>query len=51
MNLLSELTAAPKSGRYEIYSLIGRGATSLVYKAFDLDKNLIVALKSFKVNS
>ena len=48
MNLSSELSVAPKSDRYEIHSLIGRGATSLVYKAFDLDKNCIVALKSLR---
>ena len=48
MNLSSELSIAPKSDRYEIHSLIGRGATSLVYRAFDLDKNCIVALKSLR---
>ncbi len=48
MNLSSELSVAPKSDRYEIHSLIGRGATSLVYRAFDLDKNCIVALKSLR---
>jgi eukaryotic-like serine/threonine-protein kinase len=48
MNLTPGSSAARISGRYEIYSQIGCGATSVVYKAFDLDKNLIVALKSLR---
>jgi len=43
-----ELLAAPRVSRYKIISLLGRGATSLVYKAFDVDKNLNVALKSIR---
>jgi hypothetical protein len=43
-----ELLAAPRTSRYNIMSLLGRGATSLVYKAFDVEKNLIVALKSIR---
>src|ERR1700709_2014018 len=31
-----ELIAAPQTTRYQITSLLGRGATSLVYKAFDI---------------
>ena len=48
MNLTAGSSPARISGRYEIYSQIGCGATSVVYKAFDLDKNLIVALKSLR---
>ena len=43
-----ELLAAPRTDRYNIISLLGRGATSLVYKAFDVDKKLTVALKSLR---
>jgi eukaryotic-like serine/threonine-protein kinase len=43
-----ELLAAPKSDRYRIDGLLGRGATSLVYKAFDVEKNFQVALKSVR---
>jgi eukaryotic-like serine/threonine-protein kinase len=43
-----ELLAAPRTSRYNILSLLGRGATSLVYKAFDVEQNLTVALKSIR---
>lgn len=48
MTYAPELLAAPRVSRYKIISLLGRGATSLVYKAFDVDKNLNVALKSIR---
>jgi eukaryotic-like serine/threonine-protein kinase len=41
-----ELLAAPKSTRYKISEFLGRGVTSLVYRAFDVEKNFFVALKS-----
>jgi eukaryotic-like serine/threonine-protein kinase len=43
-----ELLAAPKSDRYQISGLLGRGGTSLVYRAFDLEKNFLIALKSVR---
>jgi tetratricopeptide (TPR) repeat protein len=43
-----ELRAAPKTDRYTIVSLLGCGGTSLVYKAFDREKKILVALKSIK---
>ena len=48
MNLSPEMLAAPKSERYRIVSFLGRGATSLVYKAHDLEKNMSVALKTIR---
>jgi eukaryotic-like serine/threonine-protein kinase len=48
MTYAPELLAAPRTSRYNIISLLGRGATSLVYKAFDVEKNLTVALKSIR---
>src|ERR1700733_733284 len=48
MKYSSELLAAPKTDRYRIEGLLGRGATSLVYKAFDTENNFYVALKSIK---
>jgi eukaryotic-like serine/threonine-protein kinase len=45
---IPELVAAPRTDRYEIVSLLGRGGSSLVYKAFDKKKNFMVALKSIK---
>jgi hypothetical protein len=43
-----ELLAAPRASRYEISDLLGRGATSFVYRAFDKEKNFFVALKSLR---
>ena len=43
-----ELLAAPQTSRYRIISLLGRGATSLVFKAFDTEKSFNVALKSVR---
>jgi eukaryotic-like serine/threonine-protein kinase len=43
-----ELLAAPRTSRYNIISLLGRGASSLVYKAFDVEKNFLIALKSLR---
>jgi hypothetical protein len=43
-----ELIAAPQTTRYQITSLLGRGATGLVYKAFDIEKNFTIALKSLR---
>ena len=43
-----ELLAAPKSDRYQISGLLGRGGTSRVYRAFDLEKNFLIALKSVR---
>jgi eukaryotic-like serine/threonine-protein kinase len=43
-----ELLAAPRASRYEISGLLGRGATSFVYRAFDKEKNFFVALKSLR---
>ena len=48
MNFSPEMLAAPKSERYRIVSFLGRGATSLVYKAVDLQKNMQVALKTIR---
>ena len=48
MNLSPEMMAAPKSDRYRIVSFLGRGATSLVYRAQDLEKNMTVALKTIR---
>ena len=48
MNYSPELIAAPKSSRYRIMGLLGRGATSLVYRAFDIEKQFTVALKSVR---
>ena len=48
MKYSPELLAAPKSARYKIAGLLGRGATSLVYKAFDLEKKFVVALKTVR---
>ena len=45
---MPEMLAAPKSERYRIVSFLGRGATSLVYKAIDLEKNMQVALKTIR---
>jgi hypothetical protein len=36
----------PKASRYQIYALIGRGSSGLVYKALDRVRNLPIALKS-----
>ena len=46
--MLPELAAAPRTSRYEIHSLLGRGASGLVYRAFDLQQHLVVALKSLR---
>ena len=43
-----ELLVAPRTKRYQISSLLGRGATSFVYSALDTEKNLSVALKSLR---
>ena len=48
MSLSPEMLAAPKTERYRIMSFLGRGATSLVYKAQDLEKNMSVALKTIR---
>jgi predicted Ser/Thr protein kinase len=48
VNLGPEMLAAPKSDRYRIVSFLGRGATSLVYKALDVEKNMTVALKTIR---
>jgi serine/threonine protein kinase len=48
VSFVPELLAAPRTSRYKVISLLGRGANSLVYKAFDLEKNLTVALKSIR---
>ena len=48
MSYAPELAAAPSVDRYEIQSLLGRGASSIVYLAFDRTMNLQVALKSLR---
>lgn len=48
IRLPAELIAAPRTNRYKIHSLLGRGATSLVYQAIDVEKNVTVALKSIR---
>jgi eukaryotic-like serine/threonine-protein kinase len=49
MNLSARFAAAPISNRYEISERpIGMGARSYVYRAFDLNKNMIVALKTLR---
>lgn len=48
MNYAPELLAAPQVARYRIVSLLGKGATSLVYKAFDAERDFTVALKTLK---
>ena len=45
---LAELAAAPRTNRYAIEAVIGRGATSIVYRAIDIEKNITVALKSIR---
>ncbi len=44
----AELAAAPRTNRYAIQAVIGRGATSIVYRAIDIEKNITVALKSIR---
>jgi eukaryotic-like serine/threonine-protein kinase len=46
--LPAELAAAPRTNRYAIQSVIGRGATSIVYRAIDIEKNMPVALKTIR---
>jgi serine/threonine protein kinase len=48
MKYSSELLAAPRTDRYRIESVVGRGATSLVYRAFDNESRFFVALKSIR---
>ena len=48
MSYAPELLAAPRTPRYEITGLLGRGGTSFVYKALDKEKNFLVALKSLR---
>ncbi|MGW8369567.1 MAG: protein kinase domain-containing protein, partial [Gammaproteobacteria bacterium] len=43
-----DLANAPRSSRYQIYGLIGRGASGLVYRALDLTGHFPLALKSLK---
>lgn len=43
-----DLAAAPSSERYEILSVLGRGASSIVYRALDKTMNLELALKSMR---
>ena len=44
----AELAAAPRTNRYAIEAVIGRGATSIVYRAIDIEKNITIALKSIR---
>ncbi|NUZ05913.1 serine/threonine-protein kinase [Piscinibacter koreensis] len=46
MELAPELRIAPVSERYAVEAYLGRGATSLVFKAFDRRNRITVALKS-----
>ncbi len=46
MELAPELQIAPVSERYAIEAYLGRGSTSLVFKAFDRRNRVTVALKS-----
>lgn len=48
MAVSAEIAGAPKTDRYEIHSVLGYGASGVVYKAFDLAKSTTVALKSLK---
>jgi eukaryotic-like serine/threonine-protein kinase len=46
--LPAELAAAPRTNRYAIQGIIGHGATSIVYRAIDIEKYMPVALKSIR---
>lgn len=43
-----ELSAAPASERYDVLSVLGRGASSIVYRAYDREMGFFVALKSLR---
>ena len=46
--LTTQLTATLVPHRYEINDTIGEGSSSIVYKAFDTEKNIVVALKRLR---
>ena len=48
MTFSSELHSAPKAAGYRIEALLGKGATSFVYRAYDVESNFPVALKSIR---
>jgi eukaryotic-like serine/threonine-protein kinase len=48
MTFSLELHVAPKAAGYRIEALLGKGATSLVYRAYDVENNFPVALKSIR---
>ncbi len=48
MAYASELSSAPQTERYEVLSVLGRGGTSIVYRALDHRMNMQVALKSLR---
>lgn len=47
-NMGSNISLPTISNRYEIHSQMGGGADGLVYRAFDLERNAVVALKSLR---
>jgi serine/threonine protein kinase len=48
MTFSSELHGPPKAAGYRIEALLGKGATSVVYRAYDVENNFPVALKSIR---
>ena len=48
MTFSLELHAAPKAAGYRIEAFLGKGATSFVYRAYDVESNFPVALKSIR---